>query len=106
MLSKEELEGEKIKMYASFTKGEFILSHLELYALIAEKEKEMGKLQEMVNALSDEDTAEYEKLENKIEKLKVLACEVAKDYPDSADWKDARGKLYEMANQALAELEE
>ncbi|MEN6402560.1 MAG: hypothetical protein ABFD94_11520 [Armatimonadia bacterium] len=33
-----------------------------------------------------------------------LATEVAKDYPDAADWKDAYGKLHRMARALLAAL--
>lgn len=36
------------------------------------------------------------------EQLITLAREVAKDYPDAADWKDARGRLMSMAWSALA----
>lgn len=32
-----------------------------------------------------------------------LAEEVAKDYDDSADWKDARGRLQALAQDALGE---
>jgi hypothetical protein len=31
--------------------------------------------------------------------LLELAREVAKDYPDAAEWKDARGRLLAMASQ-------
>jgi hypothetical protein len=34
--------------------------------------------------------------------LLALAEEVAKEYEDSADWKDAIGKLQRMANSAIA----
>lgn len=37
--------------------------------------------------------------------LVELAREVAKEYPDSADWKDARGRLSRMAERALAGME-
>lgn len=36
--------------------------------------------------------------------LRELAKEVAKEYPDAADWKDARGRLASMAHEALEKL--
>ncbi len=36
--------------------------------------------------------------------LKALAKEVAKEYEDAADWKDAIGKLQNMANSALSKI--
>ncbi len=38
--------------------------------------------------------------------LEDLAKEVAKEYEDAADWKDAIGKLQNMANLALTKLGE
>lgn len=35
--------------------------------------------------------------------LLELTGEVAQEYPDAADWKDARGRLYRMASAALQE---
>lgn len=36
--------------------------------------------------------------------LETLAREVAKEYEDAADWKDAIGKLQNMANSALSKI--
>ena len=36
--------------------------------------------------------------------LETLAREVAKEYPDAADWKDSYGKLNRIANSALAKI--
>lgn len=36
--------------------------------------------------------------------LEALAKEVAKEYEDAADWKDAIGKLQNMANSALSKI--
>jgi hypothetical protein len=38
--------------------------------------------------------------------LEALAIEVAKEYPDAADWKDAIGKLQKLARIALAKINE
>lgn len=43
--------------------------------------------------------AENEQAAADLRGLRELAREVAKDYPDAADWKDARGKLLAMASQ-------
>ncbi len=36
--------------------------------------------------------------------LYALALEIAKDYPDAADWKDARGQLLSMAEAAITKV--
>jgi hypothetical protein len=38
--------------------------------------------------------------------LLALAVEVAKEYEDAADWKDAIGRLQKMARAAIARAEE
>jgi hypothetical protein len=36
--------------------------------------------------------------------LEALAKEVAKEYEDAADWKDAIGKLQNLANSAISKI--
>lgn len=36
--------------------------------------------------------------------LEALAREVAKEYEDAADWKDAIGKLQNLANSAISKI--
>lgn len=36
--------------------------------------------------------------------LEALAREVSKEYEDAADWKDAIGKLQNMANSAISKI--